>query len=152
MQRLWHWVLGGFVLAALVVGLGAGLGATKEQKAPSPPSSYSPVVIKEDFTFTLKKKKKDKPQVMKRQLDLLAARYDLANKPAKGVTMSRGKPIQEGVRVKLPAGLTWDKLAAMTPEEIKEKGLWPAGFLPLPHPNHAEGGISRRSKNRKAGT
>ena len=29
----------------------------------------------------------------------------------------------------------------MTPEEIREKGLFPAGFLPLPHPNHPEGGM-----------
>jgi cytochrome c peroxidase len=29
----------------------------------------------------------------------------------------------------------------MSPEEIKAKGLWPAGFLPLPHPNHKEGGM-----------
>jgi len=45
------------------------------------------------------------------------------------------------VRVKLPKGVTWDSLAAITPEEIREKGLWPAGFLPLPHPNHPEGGM-----------
>jgi len=41
----------------------------------------------------------------------------------------------------LPAGTSWDQLAAMTPEDIKAKGLWPKGFLPLPHPNHAEGGM-----------
>ena len=29
----------------------------------------------------------------------------------------------------------------MSPEEIKAKGLWPKGFLPLPHPNHPEGGM-----------
>ena len=29
----------------------------------------------------------------------------------------------------------------MSPEEIKEKGLFPKGFLPLPHPNHPEGGM-----------
>jgi cytochrome c peroxidase len=29
----------------------------------------------------------------------------------------------------------------MSPEEIRQKGLWPQGFLPLPHPNHAEGGM-----------
>jgi cytochrome c peroxidase len=29
----------------------------------------------------------------------------------------------------------------MTPDDIKSKGLWPKGFLPLPHPNHAEGGM-----------
>jgi cytochrome c peroxidase len=29
----------------------------------------------------------------------------------------------------------------MSPEEIREKDLWPQGFLPLPHPNHPEGGM-----------
>jgi cytochrome c peroxidase len=55
--------------------------------------------------------------------------------------MSRGKAVQEGVRVKLPAGETWDALAAMSPAEIRDKGVFPAGFLPLPHPNHPEGGM-----------
>ncbi|HEY4759026.1 MAG TPA: cytochrome B6, partial [Thermoguttaceae bacterium] len=83
-----------------------------------------------------------KPQVEQRHAALLKERYDLSDKPAKGVTMSRGKPVQEGVRVKLPAGVkSWQDLAAMTPEEIREKGLWPKGLLPLPHPNHPEGGM-----------
>lgn len=55
--------------------------------------------------------------------------------------MSRGKPVQGGVRAKLPAGVTWDQLAAMTPDEIRQKKAFPPGFLPLPHPNHAEGGM-----------
>lgn len=55
--------------------------------------------------------------------------------------MSRGKAVQGGVRVKLPSGVTWDKLAGMTPDEIRQKKLFPAGFLPLPHPNHPEGGM-----------
>jgi cytochrome c peroxidase len=29
----------------------------------------------------------------------------------------------------------------MKPEEIRAKDLYPAGFLPLPHPNHPEGGM-----------
>jgi cytochrome c peroxidase len=29
----------------------------------------------------------------------------------------------------------------MSPEEIKERGQFPAGFEPLPHPNHPEGGM-----------
>jgi cytochrome c peroxidase len=29
----------------------------------------------------------------------------------------------------------------MSPEEIREKGLFPVGFLPLPHPKNAEGGM-----------
>jgi cytochrome c peroxidase len=110
-------------------------------KAKEVVSSYAPVVIKEPFATTLERMKSEKPKVMARQSDLLKARYDLSDRPAKGVTMTRGKPIQEGVRVKLPPGMTWEKLAALTPEEIREKGLWPAGFLPLPHPNHQEGGM-----------
>jgi cytochrome c peroxidase len=78
---------------------------------------------------------------MKRQMNLLNERYDLSDRPAKGVTMSRGKPIQEGVRIKLPTGMAWEKLAQMTPEEIKEKGVFPKGLMPLPHPNHPEGGM-----------
>jgi cytochrome c peroxidase len=55
--------------------------------------------------------------------------------------MSGGrKAIQGGVRVKLPAGVTWDSLGAMTPEEIKQKGLLPAGFMPLPHVKQSTGG------------
>jgi len=29
----------------------------------------------------------------------------------------------------------------MSPEEIREKDLWPKGLFPLPHPNHSEGGM-----------
>jgi cytochrome c peroxidase len=105
-------------------------------------SSYSPVAIKENFESIMARMKAAKPEVMKRQMDLLNERYDLGNRPAQGVTMSRGKPIQEGVRVKLPPGMTWERLAAMSPEEIREKGLFPAGFFPLPHPNHPEGGMA----------
>ncbi|MCK8602959.1 hypothetical protein [Desulfoferrobacter suflitae] len=105
-------------------------------------SSYSPVVMKEPFADTVARMKAAKPEVMQRQMELLNERYDLADRPAKEVMMSGGrKAIQEGVRVKLPQGVTWDQLAAMRPDEIKEKNLWPKGFYPLPHPNHAEGGM-----------
>jgi cytochrome c peroxidase len=71
----------------------------------------------------------------------LADRYDLGDHPAAGVTMSRGKAVQDGARVKLPAGTTWAALSGMTPDEIRRKGVWPLGFMPLPHPNHPEGGM-----------
>ena len=116
-----------------------GLAFTKARAGN--PSSYSPVVVKEDFEATMTRMKAAKPEVMKRQMDLLAERYDLSDRSAEGVTMSRGKPVQAGVRIKLPAGVTWDKLAAMAPDDIREKGLFPKGFLPLPHPHHAEGGM-----------
>jgi len=104
-------------------------------------SSYSPVVITEDFDSIMARMKDAKPQVMKRHMDLLQERYDLSDKPDEGVTMSRGKPIQQGVRVKLPTGMTWQTLAEMTAEQIRERDLFPKGFLPLPHPNHREGGM-----------
>jgi len=93
------------------------------------------------FATTLQRMSADKARIMKAQADLLAARYDLANRPAQGVTMTRGKPIQEGVRVRLPRGMTWEKLAALSPNEIRSRDLFPLGFLPLPHPNHLEGGM-----------
>src|SRR3990167_9191076 len=55
--------------------------------------------------------------------------------------MSKGKPVQDGVRVRLPAGTTWEQLAEMSSDEIKARNLLPKGFLPLPHPNHPEGGM-----------
>jgi hypothetical protein len=55
------------------------------------------------------------------------------------IALSKGKPVQEGVRAKLPKDMTWERLAAMSPGEIREKNLFPAGFFPLPHPNHPEG-------------
>ena len=82
-----------------------------------------------------------KPGIMQAHQAFLAERYDLADRPADGVTMTRGKPVQQGARVRLKPGLTWEKLAALTPEEIRAQDLFPAGFMPLPHPNHPEGGM-----------
>ena len=130
-----------------VVVLAAGvLGAISWHRAAvwaqQPPNSYAPVAITEEFDKTVARMSAAKPAIMKRQAELLEERYDLSDRPAKGVTMDRRKPVQEGVRVKLPQGVaSWQDLAAMSPEEIRAKGLWPQGFLPLPHPNHPEGGM-----------
>jgi cytochrome c peroxidase len=105
------------------------------------PTSYAPVAGTESFGDIFERMRAAKPKVEKRQQALLAERYDLGNQPAAGVTMSRGKAVQQGVRVRLPNGVTWEQLAAQSPEEIRGKGLWPKGLLPLPHPNHPEGGM-----------
>jgi cytochrome c peroxidase len=82
-----------------------------------------------------------KPAVMRRQTALLNQRYDLANRPMPGVMMSGGRrAVQEGVRVRLPAGQTWDALGRLTPAEIRERNLLPEGFKPLPHVKQATGG------------
>ncbi|XXT38186.1 cytochrome B6 [Sorangium sp. So ce513] len=107
----------------------------------TPRTSYLPVEDKEPFAELMARLKAEKPAVMKRQQTLLEERYDLANRPAQGVTMSRGKPVQAGVRVRLPKGTTWDALAALAPDAIREQGLWPRGFMPLPHAKQPEGGM-----------
>jgi cytochrome c peroxidase len=132
----WIWALLG-TLAIIVIVVDVPYAQEPIQKG----TSYSPVDIKEDFAAIMARMKVAKPEVMKRQMDVLHARYDLANRPAKDVTMSRGKPVQEGVRAKPPQGMTWEKLQAMSPEEVRGKDVFPAGFLPLPHPNHPEGGM-----------
>ncbi|MCX6620393.1 MAG: cytochrome B6 [Acidobacteria bacterium] len=106
-----------------------------------PPSSYSPVVIQEDFTTIVNRMKAAEPEIMRRQKALLEERYDLSNRPVAGATMSKGKAVQAGPRVKLPQGVTWVALAKMTPAEVKQKAVFPEGFFPLPHPNHPEGGM-----------
>ncbi|MEX0679557.1 MAG: cytochrome B6 [Pirellulales bacterium] len=95
----------------------------------------------EDFATLVKRLQQEKPAFAERQQKLLQERYDLADRPAEGVTMSKGKPVQGGVRARLPKGTTWAKLAALSPDEIKSKNLWPAGFFPLPHPHHEAGGM-----------
>jgi len=127
---------------AVVVSLLTAVSLSTFAQIPSRgETSYSKVDIKESFDAIMTRMKAAKPEIMKRQMDLLNERYDLSDRPASGVTMSRGKPVQEGVRTKLPTGMTWETLASMSPEEVREKDLFPAGFYPLPHPNHPEGGM-----------
>ena len=137
--KITHRGLASVISSVAIFGLlFSGSGSAEDSRGKT---SYAPVDLKEDFAKTMARMKAEKSKVMARQEELLKERYDLGNRPAKGVTMSGGKAIQEGVRARLPAGMTWDKLAAMSPEDIKQKNLWPAGFYPLPHPNHPEGGM-----------
>src|SRR3954471_21191031 len=93
-----------------------------------------------DFEQSKARDEKNKPRVMQRQQELLQERYDLSNK-AGSMQMSGGRrAVQQGVRVKLPANMTWDKLGQLSPEEIKRQNLFPMGFRPLPHAKHETGG------------
>src|SRR5450759_4387693 len=131
-------VIWALLLTTSIVG---GLSLAYAQQEQHGVSSYLPVDIKESFASIMARMKAAKPDIEKDHTNLLSARYDLSNRPAKDATMSRGKPLQEGIRVKLPAGTSWDRLASMSPAEIREKTLFPMGFYPLPHPNHPEGGM-----------
>ncbi|MEX1033926.1 MAG: hypothetical protein WDZ30_11245 [Cellvibrionaceae bacterium] len=72
---------------------------------------------------------------------LLGRRYDLSNRPSDVMMSGERLSVQEGVRVRLPDGVTWEQLGQMTAEEIKDQGVWPEGFRPLPHVKHASGGM-----------
>jgi cytochrome c peroxidase len=104
------------------------------------PNVFAAVDDRESFDQTRSRMEGNKDAVLRRHGQLLEQRYDLADR-AGSVTMSGGKPVQTGVRVRLPQGITWAELAELTPAQIRDRNILPLGFLPLPHPNHAEGGM-----------
>jgi cytochrome c peroxidase len=126
------------IVTALVSGLTLAYAQQEPQRGAT---SYMPVDPQEPFAATMARMRVAQPAIQKRQADLLAERYDLANSAAAGVTMSRGKPVQAGVRARLPAGATWEQLANTAQNDIRERNLFPKAFFPLPHPNHPEGGM-----------
>jgi cytochrome c peroxidase len=93
------------------------------------------------FAEMMEKDKAAKKAIVDRQLALLAERYDLTAHPHDKIKMTRGKLIQVGPTARLPEGITFEKLAGMSSAEIRDQGLFPKGYLPLPHPNHAAGGM-----------
>ncbi|MGZ5427726.1 MAG: cytochrome B6, partial [Thermoanaerobaculia bacterium] len=100
-------------------------------------SSYGPT--NQDVTFSQIKAARlaVKAERAKAHAALLASRYEL--KAAVGDTlMSGGKAVPAGPTARL-AGTSWEQLDKMSPEQIKEKGLFP--YQPLPFPDHAEGGM-----------
>ena len=124
-----------------LIGSFAVSASHAQDVAPRGATSYAPVAGTEAFEDVVQRMQAEKGALAARHQRLLEERYDLADRSSDRFTMSRGKPIQTGVRVRLKDGLTWDELGSMSPAEIRQRDLWPAGFLPLPHPNHAEGGM-----------
>ncbi|MFO7983114.1 MAG: hypothetical protein R6V08_06645 [Desulfuromonadales bacterium] len=102
--------------------------------------TYLPVMVGDDFDTMMKRDVEAKPEYMERQKQLLERRYDLSDRPSDVMMSADRKAVQKGVRVKLHKGMNWSELAAMSPEEIREKDLFPEGFLPLPHAKHETGG------------
>ena len=125
--------------AALLIG--AALAVPLAHADPLPPdATYRPLPTL-PLSAVRANDEAAKPQVMQRQRALLGERYDLSDRSMPNVKMSGGrKAIQAGVRVRLPAGLTWDQLAGMSAQDIRQRGVLPAGFLPLPHVKQATGG------------
>jgi cytochrome c peroxidase len=138
-------------LAAVLIGLATLFPLAVAQDPPAQKqaargkTSYdqiAPALLgQETFAAVMAKDKTDKPEVLARQKKLLEERYDLTPKLDQKVKMSRGKPIPVGPTARLPQGTTWDQLAAMEPDQIRERGSFPKGYLPLPHPKHDVGGM-----------
>jgi cytochrome c peroxidase len=129
-------VLLGFLGVGVVMWPG---GVPSEAQSPgAKPSSFSPV-IEEPFDVVRARDKAAKAGVMAEHQRLLEARYDLTRRVDESVRMTRGKPIPVGPTARLKGGVTWEQLGQMTPEEIRQKGIFP--YLPLPHVNHPVGGM-----------
>ena len=110
----------------------------RAQQQDQKPSSFMPV-IEEPFDVVRARDKAAKAGVMSAHSKLLEDRYDLTQHVDESVRMTRGKPIPVGPTARLKNGVTFEQLGRMTPEEIRDKGLFP--YLPLPHTNHPVGGM-----------
>ena len=80
-----------------------------------------------------------KPGVIAAQRKLLESRYDLQPKLDPSAKMPRGKPLAVGPTARLADGLSWDRLAAMSPDDVRARKAFP--YPALPHPKHAAGGM-----------
>ena len=80
------------------------MGTEGYDKGPRGLTSYMPVASVQPFAAQMAADVAAKPGIEREHQALLDERYDLGDHPAQGVTMERGKPLQEGVRVKLPSG------------------------------------------------
>jgi cytochrome c peroxidase len=147
MQR--RWLTGLAVVVAAIVWMGTSLNRSHSRqndgKQGVGKTSYdqiSPVLQgQQTFEAMMAKDKADKDSINARQKQLLESRYDLSVKTDPEVKMTRGKPIPVGPATKLAEGTTWESLAAMSVDDIREKGVFPKGFMPLPHPHHEAGGM-----------
>ena len=132
------------VVAVALLGRPAG-GADEKEPGAKGKTSYdqvSPALTGQvSFQEMMEKDKAAKQAIVDRQMALLKERYDLTPKPHDTVKMTRGKPIAVGPTARLPEGTTFEQLAGMSADEIRDKGVFPKGYLPLPHPNHAAGGM-----------
>ncbi|MFO7287130.1 MAG: cytochrome B6 [Gammaproteobacteria bacterium] len=150
-RRPCEYVLRRTRLGVCVATVVAACAASAQQPAQDDPpeaqpargaTSYMPVALERPFQEIYEEFSARKEEVMERARNLLEQRYDLSDRPVQGVTMTRGKPVQGGVRVRLPEGVSsWEELAAMPRSEIAARNLFPEGFKPLPHPFHEEGGM-----------
>jgi len=128
-------VIPSILIAVAVAGGGALLSHAVSPKKVV--SSFGPINQEATFSEIKAARLAVKAERSKAHAELLSSRYDL-NESTGGARMSGGKAIPVGPTARL-GGTTWEQLNEMTPEQIKEEGLFP--YPPLPFPDHAEGGM-----------
>lgn len=101
-------------------------------------SSYGPTNQDVSFDQIKAARMAVKAARAKEHMQMLNSRYLLAKKTSSEVFMSGGKPTPVGPTANLQ-GVTWEQLNTMSPEQIKERGVFP--YKPLPFADHAEGGM-----------
>jgi cytochrome c peroxidase len=102
-------------------------------------SSYSPTNQTETFDQIKAARLAVKAERAKAHAEMLSSRYVLDGRTDPTVKMSAGKALPVGPTAKRAPGLTWEQLGQMTPDEIRDRDVFP--YKPLPFADHAEGGM-----------
>jgi len=96
-------------------------------------SSFSGPDLGMPFAVFRARMEKQRPVVDRAAHELLESRFELACVTDRQATMSGGKPLPVGPTARLPEGIkSWQEYAALSPEQIKERGAFP--YRPLEHP------------------
>lgn len=151
---LWTAVATCSVAALLLVGTGLTAEAQQQdERRPGPTEPQNrqpdtgPDALRQEPTNTTEprptaegKPLPDRDEITARQNEYLEKRFDLSGKTHPEITMSGGrKHIPVGPTARLPEGVTWEQLGEMSPEEMREKDLFP--YAPLWHPLQEVGGM-----------
>src|SRR5438105_1890799 len=117
-QRTTCFMTGCLVLALTVVA------SVSPAQQPTVTSSYGPTNQNETFAQIKVARIAVKAERARAHAVLLSSRYVLDARTDPLLKMSGGKPLPVGPTAKI-AGLTWEQLGEMTPEHVREKGLFP---------------------------
>jgi len=96
-------------------------------------SSFSSPVLPMRWDQWIEFHRKQKPKLMEDVRAYMDRRYDFNGETIPQQTMSGGKPVMKGPVARLPEGIaSYEDLASLSPEEIRERDLFP--YKPLAHP------------------
>ncbi len=101
------------------------------------PSSWGSPNLRMPWDDWVKHCTEQKPLLMQEVRQYMNGRYDFHGRPIAGAFMSGGrKAVPAGPVARLPKDVdSWESLAAMSPQDIKRKDLFP--YTPLAHPLHS---------------